>query len=461
MDVEALAVADFNGDGRADVAFAANFDESSVAVWFGGVNSSLDITASPDPAIYLKPVTVAARVTPTTATGHVIFYDGVNLLGSAQLHSGTAQLSIPGLQSGSHALKARYSGDLVDAPSSGAATLAVTTNTSSASVTFEPWSGGGTFPTGNGPFSVAAADFNRDGKPDIAVANLYDNTVTVLLQSGGTFVPAPGSPYTVGANPTSVVIADFNSDGIPDLLVANDSGSTVTVLLGQGGGSFIEDSTQVKVNNNPFQIAVADYNSDGNPDIAVSNYNGGGLGPTVVFGDGAGGLLPGVGNFQYAFNETGIAAADFDGDGNADIVVTDPQNGSIGVGLGKGDGSFIDAPASHLNPIVGAFSVAVGDFNGDGHPDLAVANFTYETLSIYLGDGTGAFTEALGSPYQTGAISAYVTTLDFNGDGKLDLAVANTNTNSVLLLLGDGAGRFGIWGSRVPSKSGCSQPRLQ
>ena len=224
-------------------------------------------------------------------------------------------------------------------------------------------------PQAPSPSSVAVGDFNGDGKLDLAVANEFSYTVTILLGNGdGTFTPTADSPAT-GVYPYSVAVGDFNGDGKLDLAVANEGSDTVTILLGSGDGEFTPAASP-GTGSGPVSVAAGDFNGDGKLDLAVTNY----------------------------FSDT------------------------VTILLGNGDGTFTAAasPATGANPN----SVAVGDFNGDGKLDLAVANHGSATVTILLGNGNGTFTAAAQSP-ATGSEPYSVAVGDFNGDGRLDLAVAN------------------------------------
>jgi hypothetical protein len=306
--------------------------------------------------------------------------------------------------------------------------------------------------TGSLPYSAAVGDFNGDGIPDLAVANNWGNTVTILLGKGdGTFTPAP-SPAT-GSGPIFVAVEDFNGDGIPDLAVANAASDTVTTLLGNGDGTFTPAASPA-TGKQPWSIAVGDFNRDGNADLAVTNLGDDSV--TILLGNGDGTFTPAPNLVTNGYPEF-VAVGDFNGDGIPDLAVaTVPTanstvtNGTVTILLGNGNGTFTPAPS----PVTGFFpvSIAVADFNGDGKADMAVTNFASSTLTILLGNGDGTFTPA--ASQATGDVPSSIAVADFNGDGKADLAVTNTSLNSlsVTILLGNGDGTFTTAGSPSTGK---------
>jgi hypothetical protein len=306
--------------------------------------------------------------------------------------------------------------------------------------------GGATeFPAGYTPVSLAVADLRGDGKPDLIVANLVANYVSVLLGTGtGTF----GTPtnFAVGSYPGSVAAADVNGDGHPDLVVANTKSNSVSVLLGQGDGSFQTAQTLDKGLTRPSAVVLADVNGDGSPDLAVVDH----VAVNVFLNDSAPSFSLAApqslhaGSYVYA-----VATADLNGDGKPDLVLANKTYpGTVSVLLGQGDGTF-QAPVNYdvgYNPS----SIAVADVDGDGHPDLIVANQYSDSVSVLLNNGDGTFHPAVGSPYPVGSFPVSVVAADLTGDGHPDIVVANEFTfngygnpyGSVSVLLGNGNGTF-------------------
>ncbi|MEK6301611.1 MAG: FG-GAP-like repeat-containing protein [Acidobacteriota bacterium] len=285
------------------------------------------------------------------------------------------------------------------------------------------------FGTGAGPRSVAAGDFNGDGRLDLAVANFNSNTVSILLGTGtGSF--GAKTDFSTGNLPVSVAVADLNGDGKLDLAVANQGSATVSILLGTGTGSF-GVKTDFGTGTAPISVAVGDFNVNGKPDLAVANFNSNTV--SILLGTGTGSFGAkadfGTGNLPHS-----VAAGDFNGDGKLDLVVANQTSATVSILLGTGSGSFGAKTdfGTGSNPV----SVAVGDLNGDGKLDIAVANQNNNTVSILPGTGTGGFGPK--TDFGTGTFPEYVALGDFNGDGKLDLAPANEDDDTVSILLNNG-----------------------
>ncbi|MGA9670577.1 MAG: TIGR03118 family protein, partial [Terracidiphilus sp.] len=300
----------------------------------------------------------------------------------------------------------------------------------------------------NGP-SMAVGDFNSDGIPDLAVANEDDDSVTIFLGDGsGAFTPATNSPVVVGVAPASIAMADFNGDGKADLAVANLGDNTVTILLGNGDGTFTHATgSPITVGRGPISIAAGDFSGDGVPDLAVANVTDNTV--TILLGNGNGTFTQAAGSplALIGSSPSSVAIADFNGDGKLDFAVAIVGPNNVTTFLGNGDGTFTKAAGSPAATGLGPISVAVGDFNRDGIPDLVTANDADVndnpgTLTILLGDGSGGFTQAGGSPIAAGINPVSVAVADFNGDGIADLVALAANDTTVTILLGHGDGTF-------------------
>ena len=393
---------------------------------------------------YGASVTFTATVNPAATDGTTVsFYDNGTYIGIGTLFSGTATYSTSSLAAGTHStITAAYSGDGSYAAST---SLSITQTVSMATASPLTFAAKADYGTGTNPASVTIGDFNGDGKLDLAAANNVGNTVSVLLGNGdGTF--AAKVDYGTGTNPQSVTTGDFNGDGKLDLAVVNSynstGGKTVSVLLGNGNGTFAA-KVDYSVGNSPVSVTTGDFNGDGKLDLAVANsYDAtGGNTVSVLLGNGNGTFAAKVdyatGHFPYS-----VTVGDFNGDGKMDLAVANRTSNTVSILIGNGNGTFATKVdyGTGTNPA----SVTTGDFNGDGVLDLAAVN-SYNgtggnTVSVLLGNGNGTFAAKVDYGVGTAPISA--TTGDFNGDGKLDLAVANYSGYNVSVLLGNGNGTF-------------------
>ena len=404
---------------------------SLISPKLGATASQIGLSTSPNPSVYGAPVTLSATVTPSAATGVVTFYDGAAVLGSSAISAGQAKLVTIVLPAGSRPLRAYYAGD---------ATYNVSTSAAVAqTVTSNPGSGFASpvnYTAGNGPFSVVVADFNGDGKADMAAANYYSNDVSVFLGNGnGTFQAA--QTFGTGTGAIAVAVGDFNGDGKADLAIANFIAGSVSVLLGNGDGTF-RPATQYPAGSGANAISVADFNSDGKADLAIANFYDNTV--SVLLGNGDGTfqttLTTATGIFPAA-----LAVGDFNGDGKTDLAVANSgadagDTGSVSVLLGKGDGSF-QATVNYTTGI-NPSAIAVADFNLDGRLDLAVANYGDGTVSILRGLFAGVFASAV--TYTAGSGPYWLSVADFNGDARPDLAVVNYLDNTVSVLLASAGG---------------------
>jgi len=305
-----------------------------------------------------------------------------------------------------------------------------------------------------GDFShwVATADFNGDGHADVATANAMGNDVSVLLGDGnGGFVPAVH--YATGNSPTMVVTGDVNGDGRPDLVTANLGGDGISVLLGRGDGTFeaAVDFSAGGIWESPYALALGDANGDGHLDIVTANTNISNESISFFAGDGAGGFAPAVvlplGSSGNLRDPHGIALADVNGDGRADIVTANTVSGDLSILLGDGAGGF--AAATHLATGMGPVVVDVKDVTGDGIVDIVTLNTSAQSVSVLIGDGSGGYANAVDYPiFPAQDVQDYMpwpwgmTVADVTGDGLPDILTANTQNDTVSVLVNDGAGHF-------------------
>ena len=226
-------------------------------------------------------------------------------------------------------------------------------------------------------WGVIGADFNGDGKLDLALTNASNDAVVVLLGNGdGTFQPA--RTFAVDHEPVGLVAADFNGDGKVDIAVTGTYYGTVSILLGNGDGTF-QPMRTFGARGGPISIVAADFNGDGKQDLVTANFGSNDV--SVLLGDGDGTFGP---SFQFPSGGTPreLVAIDLNGDGKLDLAVANESDDTVSVLLGNGDGTF-QAPST-FTVGSGPVHLVVGDLDGDGRPDLVVANGIDNTLSVLM-----------------------------------------------------------------------------
>jgi FG-GAP-like repeat len=293
---------------------------------------------------------------------------------------------------------------------------------------------------GSGAF-VTVGDFNGDGGPDLVVVG--SSGVSISLGLGdGTF--GPRMDYATGCAPKSVAVADFDGDGRHDLAVpgclADDGSVGVDIFPGLGDGT-LGPARNFATMDQGKVVALGDLNADSRPDLVV----GSAAGLSVLLGRGDGTFEPEIRTSENTV--TSIAVGDFDGDGYADLAVAVD---GLAVLLGHGDGTFGFPMRQEMDS--GIQSVATGDLNNDGHLDLVGTTVGGGQTTIYLGHGDGVFSvEArfyVGGNYHPFTVSIR----DLNGDGVQDLAVVGA---AATILLGHGDGTFEppvlFWVGRYPA----------
>ncbi|HET6217415.1 MAG TPA: FG-GAP-like repeat-containing protein [Acidobacteriaceae bacterium] len=441
----ALAAADFNGDGKLDLAMV-NLEDGTVSVLLGRGDGSFQ------PQVVYQVPSAQNLVIGDFNNDHKLDLVVSGVTVSTLLGNGDGTFQAPlnyGVSSqlqGSALAAADFNLDgKLDLYADGGLFLG---------------NGDGTFvlhasyAVPNGAASATATDLNNDGKPDVVVAG--QSGVSILLGNGdGSFQTAV--KYAEPYYSTEVLAADVNGDGRLDLAVANSGCATpfscsatasaatgpasISLLLGLGDGSFV-GGTQYPIQAASLQMQVisADFNGDGKPDFAVDAPYSVATTELVVY------LGNGDGTLQAQISTTvpsngAIAAADLNGDGKADIamVYTNCTQGACLPGyaavlISNGDGTF-QPPVPYATGLQPG-SLVIGDFNGDGKPDLATSNSASNNISILLNNGDGTFPTHV--EYSTGTSTGEIISGDFNGDGKLDLVVLAGTGVSVLLGNGDG-----------------------
>jgi len=392
------------------------------------------------------------KSTSSVTQGLVRFYDGKQLLGSAQIaNTGVkfpkyvATLSYE-LAPGNHMVKAVFVGTSVWASSaSSAQSLTVQgSNATSAilSATGEP---GNYALTVEVPGLGATAPTGTVNFFDYTMSDEVFGTATLGAATGKPGFSAPaGYPVYQATNtpyPVDIAVGDFNGDGILDLAVLEAGATRVSISLGNADGTFqsaqpfctiASTGNPCSVGSEPSSIAVADFNSDGIPDLAVASGNF----VSVALGNGDGTFQQPV-NYTTALGGNQVRVADLNQDGTPDLVVS--VSGGISVLLGNGDGTF--QPHTDVATTKGSNYIAIGDFNKDGIPDVVAMGFNGSYASVLLGNGDGTFQPEMDSRIKANPAGCAVVAVDLKGSGFAS-DIAYCGSGRLETAFGDGKGNF-------------------
>jgi len=450
-----IAVADFNGDGKLDVALTDSEGSSNdVAILLGNGDGTFQNT----------PLLYSAGLLPTGLVSLDLNGDGKPDLAVAGGYGVLSYFSLTTLINrgdGTFAnpanfpvLQFPYSAVVGDFNGDGHADIATTTFASTGAVSVLLGKGDGTFqahvdsPTGQAPTVMAAGDFNGDGKLDLVMANTGPTSqlLSTLLGNGdGTF--QNNISQTLSSILRSVAVGDFNGDGKLDVAAVIDGTNAVSIFLGHGDGSFgapVQYPTGPMLLSPPYHnVLVGDFNGDGKLDLAAATDNG----IVVLLGNGDGTFQPFSLIPSLSPNSPGdelLALTDFNNDGKLDIVkATQTGASTINFALGNGDGTFQEAAGFQTPSILDVVTGVVGDFDGDGKPDLAFASQSTNVVTILFGNGDGTFRGHI--EYAVPSVSNnvnFMVAADFNGDGALDMALADFGADEVSVFVNQPVAAF-------------------
>jgi hypothetical protein len=454
-----VAVADMNGDNKLDL-IVANKGDSSLTVLINQGNGAF--TAQAPFALAAAPVSITTGDFNNDTKNDVALVAGSNVYvysgtGSGGFNATPAQYSagtFPGVIAAGHF---RNSGEVdlavVDVfPSSTGVAILLNNGdgTFANAVLYDLGASPNVSFAGGTPNSLAIGDLTGDGKMDLAIANgqFANNGVSVLLGNGdGTFGSL--TSWVAGQKPAAVVIGNFVGDAKADLAVVNQGSNDVSLLRGNGDGTFAAPPTLSHISS-PGPVVTGDFNGDGKQDTIVGNtFSLSGVILTEFAGNGDGTFkAPTTINANITNPATGqakaLAAAFMNGDSLLDLVMLDSK-GKLDVFLNNGNGTF--AVPVVYSAGTSPTDMTIGDFNGDGKPDVAIVNSASApadgSATIYLNDGTGALTLVGQSP-DVGLKPTGVAAADLDGDGKDDLVVTNNNgfSSTVSILISNGDGTF-------------------
>ncbi|MDA0169683.1 VCBS repeat-containing protein [Solirubrobacter taibaiensis] len=234
--------------------------------------------------------------------------------------------------------------------------------------------------SGSNASAIGAGDFNSDGRTDVVVAFFNSGLVRLYLRNAANNGFDVGASFGTGAGPRQIDVADFNGDNLADIAVTNAGGSSVTVLLRQAGGGFASEGAAVPAGASPQDLAVADFNRDGRNDIAVANGSGNSV--SILLRNAANNGFAEEGPIALGAQAVGITAADFDRDGRTDLAVAGPGQLNV-LRRNEGAGFTADAPIA----IEGAYGIATADFDADSRPDLTVTSLGTNQMRVFRNPG--------------------------------------------------------------------------
>ncbi|CAF5005919.1 unnamed protein product, partial [Rotaria sp. Silwood1] len=292
-----------------------------------------------------------------------------------------------------------------------------------------------------GPRSVALGDFDNDTILDMAIANHIVNKIAVYLGNGDSSFRNP-TMYSTGSysSPYMVTVADFNNDNRSDIAVANFGTNNIGIFHGFGNGSFASQIELSTGSSRPVAIIAADFNNDSLLDIATANY--GTHSVSIFYGYGHGNFSPPI-TYSTGYDSLPIslAAGDFNNDNYLDLAIANYGTNNVGVLFGNSNTTFEKQITFSTGLASHPYSIAIGHFNDDGFVDIAIANSGTHEIGVLLNNGNRTFANQ--ATYSVGSASPYAVGVgDFNQDNRLDIVITNSGIENIGVLLGYGNGHF-------------------
>src|SRR5260221_6535966 len=300
------------------------------------------------------------------------------------------------------------------------------------------------FSTGSSPYSVSVGDFDGDGKSDLAVANYGSNTISIYQNNStgvGVVSYAAKIDYATNTNPRSVSIGDLDGDGKADLAVVNWVSNNISIFRNTSSGGFVSFATKIDfaTGASPVSVSIGDIDGDGRADLGVANFGSNSFSILRNTGTAAGSIsFAAKVDYANSTNPYSISLGDLDGDAKADVAVTNHYGNNVSVYRNTSTSAGSVSFASRIDFVTGVtpHAVSIGDLDLDGKLDVAVANTSSNTVSILRNTSTvGSIGFASKIDYSTGSTPNWVSIGDLDGDGKSDLAVANGGNNSSVSVL--------------------------
>jgi hypothetical protein len=288
-------------------------------------------------------------------------------------------------------------------------------------------------PAQENPRGDASADFNGDGKPDLAVANYGSGSVSVML-NGPNMLFSPTVNYAVGSAPWALICADINLDGQQDIITSNHNSNSVSILYGNGDGTFLPQ-VSIPVGTVPHGVFAGDLDGDGDIDLAVANaYNNN---VRILLNNGSQNFIL-SGTITVGDTPQIMTGGDFDGDGDLDLAVTNEFSNNVAIIINSGNGTF--SPSVFYSVGSSPWCICTADWDADGDLDLATANYRSDNISVLKNNGDGTFVTQV--TYSAGSYPEFIAAADLDGDGDQDLVAANAISNSVSVYGNHGNGVF-------------------